>query len=134
MNKKEILNRLAKYYQYPANKEKPKEFLMKVLVQCRKRHPNAFKEEKIDESIRTCKIIEKMSRKAARNELKRVDWIFYEGQARELFEDANRNGVGAKSITEVDVKWWAGKRNLNIKTLKIAVENTKYKWNDNFNR
>jgi hypothetical protein len=63
-----------------------------------------------------------------------TDWIFYEGQAEELFKHANFNGVAARSITLVDIKWWAGERNLDEGTLKTAVENTKYKWNDNFNR
>ena len=63
-----------------------------------------------------------------------TDWIFLEGQAREMFEEANQYGVGAKEIKIQDVKKFARSHFAptakNLKNFKVAVENEKYDWKD----
>jgi len=59
-----------------------------------------------------------------------TDWIFYEGQAKDLFEEANRYGVKAKKIRLKDVKSYAKRFNLNLKTFQAAISNQKHKYKD----
>jgi len=63
-----------------------------------------------------------------------VDWIVYESWARDLFRDANNYGVKAKDIKVKDIKSYAKQYNLDYKHFKVAVNNQKYKWQDDKNK
>ena len=63
-----------------------------------------------------------------------TDWIFFEGQAKDMFEEANTYGVKAKEIKIKDIKRFARSHFAptakNLKNFKVAVDNEKYSWND----
>ena len=57
-----------------------------------------------------------------------TDWIFYEEMARDMIRDAFIYDTAAKDIKPADIKRFAKDRNITAKTLAVAFENVKYKF------